>query len=968
MKKLFFVFGIIFVGIIFICLTYGEKLQEVKNPDQLVLPPKVNHKAEVKPDINFGKIPLYFITNKGQVNKQAKFYAKTSRYTLWLTKEGLIFDGIKRKENTKSEFRDPKQIQNIKFEIPKQKIKNNSKEKSSTFQRDVSRLMFINANKNSEILPLIETKLKVNYFKGNDPSRWVGNIPTSQAVLYKNLYKNIDLKVYGIEKQIEYDWIVRPGSNPEDIRFEYKNVKYTQIDKDGNLVITTKFGKLFHKKPVSYQQVHLEADNRACPSGTETENKKPVNVTFKKVGENTYGFEVGDYDKGQILIIDPLVLVYSSYLGGNNADYSYSIAVDSSGYVYVTGDTYSTDFPILNQYMNVPGGSHNDVFVTKIDPTQSGSSSLLYSTYLGGGNSDQGQGIAVDSSGYAYVTGFTYSTDFPTLNQYQGAQSGWDSFITKLDTTQSGTASLLYSTYLGGNDWDYGYDIDVDSSGYAYITGFTYSTDFPTLNQYQADQGGIDVFVTKLDTTQSGSACLLYSTYLGGGSDDRGYGIAVDNSDNAYVTGDTFSTDFPILNQYQADQGGIDVFVTKLDTTQSGTASLLYSTYLGGLSRDRGTDIAVDSSGYVYVTGDTVSTDFPILNQYQADPGDSYYDVFVTKLDTTQSGTASLLYSTYLGGGFDDTGYGITVDSSGYVYVTGFTRSTDFPILNQYQADPGDNDYDAFITRLDVTKSGTASLLYSTYLGGGATDWGRSIAVDSSGYVYVAGYTDSTDFPTRNQYQTDPGDGNNDPFVTKLTVSTLKVTSPNGGEDWTLNTTRYITWQATRLTNVIYIILEQNGVNVALIDKGINPALETYTWTVGECRLGSVVAGVNYKILLKEKDSPVKDKSDAVFTISNPHITVIYPDGGEKFQIGTTENITWETAGITGTLYIVLRRNETNVALIAKNVNPDLGSYSWKVGDCLKGAVTPGSNYKILIVQKGPVIKDKSDGAFVVNE
>lgn len=977
MKKIFFIFGIVVVGIIFICSAYGEKFPGVKSPDRLVLPPKESHKAAVTPGIDFGNIPLYLIANKGQVNKQAAFYAKTSRFTLWLTKEGLIFDSTR---TQKPEYRIQNKYKTQKTyykEIanPKLQITNENKNKNGNplspphvVGRDVSSLKFVNANKNPEILPLNETKLKVNVFKGSDPSRWVGNIPTSQAVLYKSLYKNIDLKVYGMEKQIEYDWIVSPGGSPEDIRFEYENVERTHIDKDGHLVITTRFGKLIHKKPVSYQHVHVEADHRTAPSGTGTETKIPVDVTFKKVGKNTYGFKVGDYDEDKILIIDPLILVYSTYLGGNDADYCYSLALDGSGYVYVTGVTTSTDFPTSNQYMSDPADDNNDVFVTKIDPTQSGTASLLYSTYLGGSNQDRGEGIAVDSSGYAYVTGHTISTDFPTLNQYQGAQGGWDSFVTKLDTTQSGTASLLYSTYVGGSDWDYGNDIAVDNSGCAYVTGHTYSTDFPTQNQYMTDPETtyMDAFIYKLDTTQSGAACLLYSSYLGGGSNDRGYGIAADNSGNAYVTGETESTDFPTHNQYQGDQTGIDVFVGKIDTTQSGTSSLLYSTYIGGYSRDVGHDIAIDDSGYAYVTGTTCSGDYPVLNQYQAHPGDSYYNAFVTKIDPTQSGAASLLYSTFLGGEKDDAGCGIAVDSSGYVYVTGDTHSTDFPIRKQYQADPGDNDYDAFITKLDTTQSGSAGLLYSTYLGGGEDDKGYGIAVDGSDYVYVSGHTDSIDFPTRNPYQADPGDVNKDAFVTRLTIATIRVTAPNGGENWTLNTTQNITWEAARLSDIIYIILEQNGVSVALIDKGVDAALQTYTWKVGDCELGSVVAGDNYKINLRAKNSTVKDKSDAVFTISNPYLTVTYPDGGETFQLTTTKNITWKCAGLTGTLYIVLRRDETNVALIAKNVNPDLGSYSWNVGDCRKGAVTPGTGHKILIVQQGTTLKDKSDSEFVI--
>ncbi|MCK4462592.1 MAG: SBBP repeat-containing protein, partial [candidate division Zixibacteria bacterium] len=311
-------------------------------------------------------------------------------------------------------------------------------------------------------------------------------------------------------------------------------------------------------------------------------------------------------------------LVYSTYLGGSNYDWGFGIAVDGSGSAHVTGQTRSTDFPTLNPYQTNNGGGYNDVFVTKLS---SSGNSLVYSTYLGGSGGDEGWSIAVDSSGSAYLTGNTYSTDFPTLNSYQTYQGNIDAFVTKLSISGN---SLLYSTYLGGSSVDSGMSIAVDGSGSAYVTGSTGSTDFPTLNPYQNDQGGDDVFVTKLSSLGNS---LLYSTYLGGSSLDRVKSIAVDSSGSAYLTGYTGSTDFPTLYPYQTDQGGEDVFVTKLSSSGN---SLIYSTYLGGSGYDWGYGIAVDDSGSAYVTGSTGSTDFPTLNPYQTDQGGT--DVFVTKL------------------------------------------------------------------------------------------------------------------------------------------------------------------------------------------------------------------------------------------------------------------------------------------------------------------------------------------------
>jgi hypothetical protein len=734
--------GIVLVGLS-VLLSSHEKMKDITktNPIKTSRSIKPPHKGNMQPDFDFGKFPLYFIKNQGQFNQKARFYVKTSHCTLWITREGLLFDAIrgdfKKRKNSRRD---------LNWHLDEHRST------STKTQRDVSGLIFRNANKNPEIVPVEKTKLKVNYFKGNDRSKWVCDVPTSLGVLYKNLYNNIDLKVYGIEKQVEYDWIVRPGGNPEDIRFHLKNIKSISIDKGGNLVIETSLGKVKHKKPVAFQMI---------------KNKKvKIKSRFKRIGKgkNIYGFFIGTYDKNHELIIDPVYLSYSTYLGGSSEDRAYDIAVDSGdNYVYVTGFTWSANFPTLNQYQG--NQSYTDAFITKIDTSQSGSSSLLYSTYLGGDGTDSGWSIAADSSGIVYITGLTGSSDFPTLNQYQTNQLQDDVFVTKIDTTQSGSSSLLYSTYLGGNSYDRGYGIAIDSSGNAYVSGTTNSTDFPTLNQYQTDQSYSDIFVTKLDTTQSGSSCLVYSTYLGGSYYDFGNEIALDSSGYVYVIGETWSSNFPLLNQYQGYQGMTDVVISKLDTGQSGSSSLLYSTYLGGSSDDYGRDIAADSSGNAYVTGSTTSTNFPLLNQYQSNPGNSYEDAFVTKIDTTQSGSSSLIYSTYLSGDANDRGNSIAVDNSGNAYVTGYTYSTNFPILNQFQSDPGDSTSDAFVTKLNTTQSGSSSLVYSTYLGGSDQDEGYGIAINDI-FVYVCGYTLSTNFPTARPYQTDQTDW--DAFVTKL--------------------------------------------------------------------------------------------------------------------------------------------------------------------------------------------------------
>jgi hypothetical protein len=392
-----------------------------------------------------------------------------------------------------------------------------------------------------------------------------------------------------------------------------------------------------------------------------------------------------------------------------------------------------------------------------IDPT------LVYSTYLGGGNLDDGWGIAVDSSGNAYVTGHTYSTDFPTTaGAFQTTFNGSiDAFVTKLNSSGTG---LLYSTYLGGSDVDFGYGMAVDTSGNAHVAGETASSDFPiTAGAFQTTYAGgdRDAFVIQLNAT---GTSLLYSTYLGGSGNDRSAhlgGIALDTSGNAYIVGDTASSDFPTTaGAFQTTfAGGRDAFVTKFNATGS---SLLYSTYLGGSALDFGSGIALDISGNAYLTGRTESFDFPsTAGAFQATFAGGR-DAFVTKLNSSGS---SLLYSTYLGGSNSDDGSGIAVDASGNAYVTGLTGSSDFPITAGAFQTTLVASGDAFVTELNSIGTG---LLYSTYLGGSGGENGWGIAVDSSGNAYVAGFTDSSDFPTTaDAFQTTFG-GVIDVFVTQL--------------------------------------------------------------------------------------------------------------------------------------------------------------------------------------------------------
>jgi hypothetical protein len=473
---------------------------------------------------NYGKLPLSFEANRGQTDARVKFLSHGSGYTLFLTDDEAVFSLHGSKANGEALDASPQLRPTV---VPTGNA--------------ALRMKLVKANRAAKVSGAEELPGKNNYFIGNDPKKWRTNVPTYAKVKYEGIYSGVDLVYYGNQRQLEYDFVVAPGADPRRIQFDVRGAKSMSRDKDGDLVFDMAEGEVHWHKPVVYQE----------KDGTRQE----ITARYVLKDKNRVGFEVADYDLRRPLFIDPLV--YSTYLGGSGTDFGTGIAVDSSGNAYVTGFTQSTNFPTMNPLQATYGGGY-DAFVAEINPT---GSALVYSTYLGGSGDDFGRGIAVDSSGNAYVIGNTLSTDFPTMNPLQPANAGdGDAFVAQLNPTGS---ALVYSTYLGGSGYDSGLGIAADSSGNALVTGYTLSINFPTMNPLQpANAGGYDAFVAQLNP--SGSA-LVYSTYLGGSGDDLGYGIAVDSSGNAYVTGSTQSTNFPTMNPFQpANAGSGDAFVAKI--------------------------------------------------------------------------------------------------------------------------------------------------------------------------------------------------------------------------------------------------------------------------------------------------------------------------------------------------------------------------------------------------------------------
>jgi len=676
-------------------------------------PPTPEPRARALAAAAYAKLPLSFERNEGQTDPRVEYLSRGRGYSFFLTPTEAVWS---------------LQRGTAQPPTPSEPPEGRPRELRVAEPAAVVRMKLVGGNPGPAVSGLEPLAGTSHYYIGNDPSRWQTDVPQYAQVSYRDVYPGVDLVYHGKQRQLEYDFVVSPGADPTSIRLRFEGPKTVTLDEAGNLVLEVDGGHLLQYRPSVYQEV-------------EGHRRRVAGNYVLRSGEEV-GFEVGAYDPGHLLVIDP-VLAYSTYLGGGDGEpIQGAIAIDGSGSAYVTGQTLSTDFPTLNPYQTNQGGG--DIFVAKLAPS---GSSLVYATYLGGSSQDQAYGIAVDASGSAYVTGSTFSTDFPTMNPYQTYQGGDDAFVTKLSPTGS---SLAYSTYLGGEGTDVGFGIAIDGTRAAYVAGWTMSTGFPTSNQYEGGLGNTDAFVTKVSSSGSG---LVYSTRLGGGGVDAAYGVAIDGTGSAYVAGQTSSTDFPTVNPFQTDQGLEDVFVAKLSPSGS---SLTYSTYLGGGGGDDCRGIAVDGAGSAYVTGTTSSADFPTQTPYQTDQGGA--DVFAAKLSPSGS---SLVYSTYLGGSGSESAHGIAIDASGSAYLTGSTSSTDFPTLNPYQTDQGATD--AFLTKLSPSGS---SLAYSTYLGGGLTDQGWRVAVDGAGTAYVTGATDSADFPTVNPFQTDQGLG--DAFALKL--------------------------------------------------------------------------------------------------------------------------------------------------------------------------------------------------------
>lgn len=657
-----------------------------------------------------------FVENLGQFPVDVRFQLLGGEHSIWFTEDAIWMTLTKGEDGTTSQ-----EAVALKISFPK-------------------------ANPHPRLEGMERLAISVNYFHGDDPTRWRTNVLAWSGVRYVDLYPGIDLEWH--HKYATPQWVIHPGADVSAVQLHIEGVESIDLVVEGMLRMHTAAGEYIlplwqvvdeHGIPQALSALlspYVEKDQATkayeitCPFASLT----PFPITAVQSAPD---------------------LRYAALLGGGHDDWGLGIAVDANGAAYVTGLTSSPDFPTTPGAFEAGHQGGRDAFVIKVHPS---GTTIEYATYLGGRNKDWGSAIAVDADGAAYITGRTESPDFPTTpgafeRSYQG---GWDVFIAKLDPSG---AALEYATYLGGSRYDRSFAIAVDAEGAVYVTGSTCSSDFPTTPDAfdgiigEAPCEGeqcLDAFVAKLNP--SGSA-LVYATFLGGSDYDYGSAIVVDVNGAVYTAGETRSPDFPVTDGAfdRALDGESDAFIAKLNPSG---AALEYATLLGGSDREGGFAIAIDTDGALYIAGPTYSSDFPTTRGAFAMDYQDAGDAFIAKLNPSGS---ALTYATFLGGNNYDYASAIAIDTDGAIYITGRTWSSNFPTTYGAFDRALGGGSDAFITKLDAA-GGT--LEYATLLGGSGYDYASGIAIDAERDVYVTGLTSSLDFPiTPETFSKAPGEG-----------------------------------------------------------------------------------------------------------------------------------------------------------------------------------------------------------------
>ncbi len=743
-------------------------------------------------NLNLGRLPLYFVENGGQTDSNVAFYVLGGNTQVYFTSNGVTFvlmePGVTGAELTPSgTFPGYSAAARSGFFVRAGLSTNNSPDtslSSSLPKRWAVKLDFVGAN---PVRPIGagETVATVSYFTGKS-DQWHSGLSTYTQIVYRDLWTGIDLVYYGQAGKLNYDFLVHPGADPNQIQLRYRGTEGVSLNPAGQMMVSTPVGGFIDEAPVAWQATNgertpVEATYELI-SGSLAENDQTLSTSREhgRTAEGmTFGFAVGRYDRTQSLVIDPAVLVYCGYIGGLSRDEGTKIAVDGAGNAYITGGTLSAEdsFPVTVG----PDSTYNggwDAFVAKVSPS---GNALVYAGYIGGSLEDYGFGIAVDGDSNAYITGKTWSSQdsFPVTGGPDLIYNGdSDAFVAKVSASGE---TLVYAGYIGGVLGDEGYNIAVDGNGNAFISGVTASTEttFPVKGGPDLTfNGTTDAFVAKVSA--SGES-LDYAGYIGGSGWEWGYSIALDSADNAYIAGTTSSSEasFPVLIgpdlTFNGIAGSYDAFVAVVSASGE---TLIYAGYIGGSGEDKGWGIAVDKAGNAYITGETASTQdsFPVMLGPDLTFNGGEKDAFVAKVSV---GGAGLVYAGYIGGVGGDFGYDIAVDDIGNVFVVGFTYSdqTTFPVTLGPLSTYNGGARDAFVVKVSDTG---AKMIYAGFIGGSGTDYGIGIAVDGAGNAFISGSTnsDQATFPVMGGPDLTYNGGEYDAFIAKVVLVPWTVFLP----------------------------------------------------------------------------------------------------------------------------------------------------------------------------------------------
>ena len=641
------------------------------------------------------RLPLRFEANRGQWDPAVRYAARANGYALLLTAGGPVvaFPGSGRVD-----------------------------------------INLLNSNRAARIEPLDRLPAHTDYFIGSR-EHWHTGVPNYSRVRYRAVYPGIDVVYYGNPSRLEYDFVLQPGADPRAIRLKFRGAGHLRITAEGDVAYESAGRRMVQERPVIYQE-----DGR-------TAVRREVQGRYVMMARNVVGIRLEHYDRTEPLVIDS-TLVYSTFMGGSQADQITAVQLDGYGNLYLAGSTATNDLvATTNTYQSANAGL-TDCFIAIIDTTPGNGYPILYFSYAGGSGTDIPLAMVLDSSQDVYLTGSTDSTNFPTTSgavQTGGTGSSLASaFIFELNPGLStGASTLVYSSYLGGTTGNQsGNGIALDPSGNIYIIGTTGSSDFPvTATAYQSTLAGLeDAFLCEISTT---STTPLYCTYLGGELEDDGRGIAVGANGLVYFAVNTNSTMFPLAGaSYQSNPiGNYDIIIGAVDVTQSGTPSLVYATYFGGSDNDEARKLSLDANGNLLLTGYTLSSDFPVTKDAIQPAYGGNSDAFI--LVVNPANPAFLLYSSYLGGSDGEVGFDIEADSAGFLYLTGYTLSADFPTTVNVPQPVWGPGTDIFITKLQRGVKGLAGLVWSTYLSAGSGNSGLALVLGSDGTVYVGGYAGS---------------------------------------------------------------------------------------------------------------------------------------------------------------------------------------------------------------------------------